>query len=145
MSKLDHRNKMNPEFVSSHTHTYSSCFCTMTSALFPHVTLTSRHEFHSPCKSPIAHLLVSSWHRAHKNAFGEMASGSVWLACLWCHRRAYTKSGQNGACYIPACTRPQHCDTSMAHLAQTTNRTLKLCLVCELKHCLWCLDWDSLF
>lgn len=38
--------------------------------------------------------------------------------------------------HIPACTRPQHCDTSMAHLAQTTNHTLKLCLMCELKHCL---------
>lgn len=127
--------------------THSSCFCTMTSALFLLVTITTRHLSHCPCKvlSHICSLrsLGSSWYlsKAHKNAYGKMTSGSVLVCDLLVsdvideptqRRSEWSLLAQPTSQHAPG----QHCDTSMAHLAQTTNHTLKWCLVCELKHCL---------
>lgn len=97
---------------------------------------------------PVHHCTLS---KAYENAHGNMTSGSV-LVCGLPVSDATDERIQRlvriepvSTAHIPACTWPQHCDTSMAHLAERTNHTLKWCLVCELNHCLWCLDCGSFF
>ncbi len=89
--------------------------------------------------------------KANENAHGNMTSGSVLVCGLPVSDvideriQRLVRMEPVSTAHIPACTRPQHCDTSMAHLAERTNHTLKWCLVCELNHCLWCLDCGSFF
>lgn len=82
---------------------------------------------------------LNLWDRRSKentNLIAEwQVTAGLWLACEWCHIWAHTKAGVSTA-RIPACTRSRHCDTSIAHLAQTANHTLKWCPACEVELCL---------
>lgn len=111
------------------------------------VTLCDRsHNF--SLKWPGSSLHLS---KVYENAHGNITSGSV-LVCGLPVSDVIDERIQRpvrmepvSTAHIPACTRPQHCDTSMAHLAERTNHTLKWCPVCELNHCLLCLDCGSFF